>query len=169
MRIRLARAFLGLALLPLTLALAPGCGSDRPERELEEAAKLLRETRSEVEEARTAVEEKRAAVARAEQALAESQKELRAAEDRLAQAGSRVESRATDAAIFRRIQSRLLEEKALQEYAVVAQVSAGVVTLSGQVKSEKERERALEIARATPGVADVQDRIEVEAPQAKAR
>jgi osmotically-inducible protein OsmY len=61
------------------------------------------------------------------------------------------------------VQKRLLEDGDLSDVAIAARVSNGIVTLSGSVPNAKLRDRALEIARAAPGVGSVESRIEVAA------
>ena len=85
----------------------------------------------------------------------------------LAQREAVVNRSATDAVIFRAVQKRLLEDDDLSEVAIAARVSKGVVTLSGSVPNAKLRDRALEIARTTPGVGGVESVIEVPVSAAK--
>jgi len=49
----------------------------------------------------------------------------------------------------------------------VLEVEDGVVELSGRVRSETERERAVEVAESLPGVARVSDRLAVDARHAR--
>jgi osmotically-inducible protein OsmY len=146
----------------LAIGLA-GCGGDR-EEELAEASEALGDARGAVEQARQRVTEKQEKVERAQEELAEARDRLREAEARLIEAESEVDVSATDAVLFRTIQRKLLEDDALEGFAIQADVSQGVVTLSGQVEKEKQRERAEQIASATPGVARVQNEIELTGP-----
>jgi osmotically-inducible protein OsmY len=66
------------------------------------------------------------------------------------------------------VQKQLLEDDALEAFAISARVERGVVTLSGVVGSEKLRKRALELAGSVPGVVSVQDRMQVAEAPAKA-
>jgi hypothetical protein len=47
------------------------------------------------------------------------------------------------------------------------EVEDGLIELSGRVRSETERERAVEVAESLPGVAQVSDRLAVQARQAR--
>ena len=58
----------------------------------------------------------------------------------------------TDAALFRSVQRRLLDDEELEDLAVAAEAAKGVITLRGTVPDQETRARAEEIARATPGV-----------------
>jgi osmotically-inducible protein OsmY len=73
----------------------------------------------------------------------------------------------SDLEITRKIREKLVAEDAplsdqAQNVTVVAK--DGVVTLSGRVEGEEEKDRVLEIVRATEGVRDVDDRIEISEP-----
>lgn len=156
--------------LAATLALAlwlPACGDSDPEARLEAAGEALSEARAEVQEARESVEQRKAAVTSAEEELAEARERLKGAEAQLAEVEQRVDLRATDAAVFRAVQQRLLEDESLEEVAIAARVERGVVTLLGQVPEAEQRERAGEIARGTPGVVAVENRIDVASPPAE--
>jgi osmotically-inducible protein OsmY len=78
-----------------------------------------------------------------------------------------VDRSATDDVLFRTVQKRLLEDDDLSNVAIAARVSKGVVTLSGSVPNAKLRDRALEIARTTPGAGHVESRIEVQVSAAE--
>ena len=121
----------------LAVFLAAGCGmldrERKPEDRLESAAEDLDEATQEREEAR---------------------RQLAAAQDKLSRA-------TTDVAITRSIQQKLLADADLAEQAVQAQVSQGNVRLTGTVKNEQQRRKALQIAAGTPGVAAVTDEIRI--------
>ncbi len=150
--------------LALVLLAALACGDADPEAKLEAAGRALTDARAEVQEAQERVESRKQALEVAEQELEEARKQLRGAEKKLAEVETRIDLRATDAALFRAVQSRLLKDEKLERVAVAARVEKGVVTLTGQVPDAKLRERAAEITRATPGVAAVENRIQVGTP-----
>jgi osmotically-inducible protein OsmY len=144
-----------------TALIALACGGSDPEADLEQASQALEEARAQVEEGRAAVQELEGEVQEAQKRLADARAALREAETELARRESAVDLSATDDVLFRSVQKRLLEDDDLAEVAIAARVSKGVVTLSGSVSNAKLRDRALEIARETPGVEDVESRIEV--------
>ena len=76
----------------------------------------------------------------------------------------------TDASITADIRAQLDKVKLLKTARIAVGSSNGVVTLTGTVPSDFARERALEIARATPGVVRVDDylRLDISAPDAPA-
>jgi len=122
----------------LVLILATGCAmlggkESKPEDRLENAADDLDKATQEREEAR---------------------RQVAAAQDRLSR-------ETTDTAITRSIQQKLLADSDLAEQALQAQVSQGNVRLSGTVKNEQQRRKALQIAAGTPGVAGVTDEIRI--------
>lgn len=147
----------GVAMALVTLA----CGGSDPEVDLEQASQALAEARAQVETARETVEARESEVKEAQEKLAESRSVLREAESELAQREAVVNRSATDSVLFRAVQKRLLEDDDLSEVAIAARVSKGLVTLSGSVPDAKLRDRAVEIARTTPGVGSVESRIEV--------
>jgi len=161
--------------LLLTAVLA-GCDADTPEERLEEAAERVEDAREEAHDVRENVRERAQTLAERQAALARAEKKLQSARSRLseaerdvAQARRRLDTRATDVAIFRQVQRELLEADALEGSALTATVENRVVTLSGVVDDAAARNRAIEIAESTPAVSDVRDRIRVEAAAADDR
>ena len=75
--------------------------------------------------------------------------------------------RATDVALFRAVQSALLEDESLQETGVSVSVEDGIVTLRGVVESADARDTARNIAQGVTGVETVVNRIRVEQPDPK--
>ena len=155
---RLKAIVVGLA----TALAALACGGSDPEVDLEQASQAVEEARVQVEKARETVQTRESEVKQAQERLAEARSTLREAESEFAQREAVVNRSATDAVLFRAVQKRLLEDGDLSKVAIAARVSKGVVTLSGSVPNAKLRDRALEIARATPGVGSVESRIEVQ-------
>lgn len=156
----------------LTLALVVtatclGCGGSDPEAELVQASQAVEHARTAVEAARELVTKREAEVQQAQARLTEARAALREAQEKVAKGEAKVDRRATDAVLFRAVQKQLLTDDALREVAISATVTNGNVTLAGTVNSAKQRDRALELARATPGVGQVESRITVSTPAAK--
>ncbi|MGH0037203.1 MAG: BON domain-containing protein [Myxococcota bacterium] len=149
-------SFLALAVFGLS-----ACGGDDGEARLRAATETLETALADVEQATAVADERRAEVEEARKELAVAEQELAEARRRLSEAKAEVDADATDTLVFRSVQRRLLDDEALEGVAIAAQVQAGVVTLSGEVPDAEVHERALEIARETPGVVRVQDRIRV--------
>ena len=149
------------------LLAAAGCGGDSQEQRLEEATAAVVAKREAVQEARQAVEARERVADEARKELEAAKSELRAREQALREAESRIGGKATDTALFRSVQRRLLDDRELENLAVAVQVTQGVVTLQGTVSDQKDRARAEEVARATPGVMTIDNRIEVRPPSAK--
>jgi osmotically-inducible protein OsmY len=151
------------ALSTLILA-AVGCGGDSQEQKLQEATAAVEAKQEAVQEAREEVEARQQVVDEARKKLEEAESELRTREQALRDAQSQVGLTATDATLFRSVQRRILDDPELDDLAVAVQASKGVITLQGAVPDEDARARAEEVARATPGVLNVENRVEVVAP-----
>ncbi len=159
-----------LSLIGIAAVLALGlvaCSETREEkfekalRGAEAAQKVVESARKEVETELAKYEKASAAAESAEKRLSKARAQLDSAESSAAKARAEVAKWADDATVFRTVQRRLLEEKSLGEAAVSARVQGGVAYLEGRVPNEKARERAIQIARETPGVLDVQSQIGV--------
>jgi osmotically-inducible protein OsmY len=150
-----------------TALVALACGGSDPEANLEQASQALAEARAQVAKDQESVQARESEAQEAQKRLADARSALREAESELARCESAVDHSATDGVLFRSVQKRLLEDDDLSNVAISAGVSKGVVTLSGSVPNAKLRDRALEIARATPGVGNVESRIEVQVSAAE--
>ena len=150
-----------------TALVALACGGSDPEADLEQASRAVEEARAQVAQDREAVQARESEAQEAQKRLVDARSALREAESELARRETAVDRSATDDVLFRTVQKRLLEDDDLSNVAIAARVSKGVVTLSGSVPNAKLRDRALEIARATPGVGNVESRIEVQVSAAK--
>ena len=154
-----------LAVFTAALLSLAACGGDQAEEKLEEASRYLAKAREAVEEARLDVEERQADAQAAQEELAVAREALREAEEELSGFEAKVDLNATDAVLFRSVQKRLLEDGDLEDVAIAARVDKGVVSLSGAVPEAELRDRAVEIARSTPGVTSVESRIQVKKPE----
>ncbi len=114
-----------------------------------------------LEMARAEVEMLRRAVSEAEGRLDRARQQLAAAEERVAALEAERKAAVPDDVLFRRVQRRLLEDPALSEVAIAAEVSGGVVTLRGSVPDPDTADAAVKIAEAVEGVGRVDSRIEV--------
>jgi osmotically-inducible protein OsmY len=151
---------------------AIACGESRQEkferalRVAESAQEAVASARDEVAQREAAYEKATAAARAAEEDLADATRKLDAAQASLDGARAEVAKWADDASVFRVVQQRLLESDELADGAVSARVEQGVAVLEGQVAEDADRERAIEIARETPGVVAVQSRLTVAASRA---
>ena len=71
----------------------------------------------------------------------------------------RAEVDAQDQAITRALDAKFKEDPQLQDAVIDTRVDAGLVTLSGQVRNAAARSRAVELARAVPGVRSVRNEL----------
>jgi hyperosmotically inducible protein len=156
-----------LLVASVLLLLAAGCGGESQEQELADATATVVEKREAVEEAQAEVEARQQAVNEAQKALETAREELQNREQALAVAESNVGLKATDATLFRSVQRRLLDDEDLSDLAISAEAKAGTITLRGTVPDEEARAHAEEVARTTPGVLAVENRIEVESTPEK--
>jgi hyperosmotically inducible periplasmic protein len=75
--------------------------------------------------------------------------------------GKSVGETVDDATITARVKTALLNDPATGGLRIDVDTFKGVVTLSGGVKSAAERDKAVAIARKTPGVVDVKSTLQI--------
>jgi hyperosmotically inducible protein len=75
--------------------------------------------------------------------------------------GKSVGETVDDATITARVKTALLNDPATGGLRIDVDTFKGVVTLSGGVKSAAERDKAISIARKTPGVVDVKSTLQI--------
>ena len=148
-----------LAMATLIAVTLTACGESTPEARLEAAGEDLSDSTSELASLNVQIEE-------TETKLEQLRDERRDLRDRVRTLEERLEARATDVAIFRAVQSALLEDTSLAESAIGVSVDDGRVTLTGMVRSVEERAQALAIAKQIAGVASVSSKIRVNNPAA---
>ncbi len=73
-----------------------------------------------------------------------------------------------DSAITARVKTALIKDPRIKASEIEVQTSEGRVTLNGVVDSDDMAQRALDIARATPGVRTIDDRLKVATAQSPA-
>jgi len=66
-----------------------------------------------------------------------------------------------DTTITTRVKTAMLNDPAVGGMRIDVDTYKGVVTLSGRVKSDAERQQAIELARRTSGVTEVKDALQV--------
>lgn len=150
--------------IALAMAILLGaCGEPSAEAQLAEARQQLERARQEVASAEARHEDAQRKLERAREARDQAAEALRRAKAELARARKEVGRFATDDAIFRSVQRRLLEDEKLSEVAIPVRVKEGVVVLTGSVPERSLAERAEELAREASGVIEVRNHIEVRA------
>ena len=152
---------LSLAAVVAVAALLLACGGSDPEVDLEKASEAAEKTRGDREAAIETGKPRETEVKEAQKRLEEAREALRKVEAELAKRVAKVDKRATDEVLFRAVQKRLLEDGDLGEVAIAAHVNNGLVTLTGNVPDAKLAEHAVEVAKGTPGVQRVDNRIQV--------
>jgi osmotically-inducible protein OsmY len=79
--------------------------------------------------------------------------------------GKSVGNTIDDATITGRVKTALLNDPDVAGLNIDVDTFKGLVTLSGQVKSQTEADKAIAIARRTPGVTDVKSTLQINASQ----
>jgi osmotically-inducible protein OsmY len=79
----------------------------------------------------------------------------------LAGCGKTVGERIDDTTITTRVKTAMLNDPAVGGLRIDVDTFKGVVTLSGSVKSQAERDQAVNLARRTTGVTEVKDSLQV--------
>ena len=156
-------------LIVLTPILAVwACSVEQPENRLEQAAQELQqatqdrnEALRELADAQEELRAERAEVQTAEKALQQARRQLRARRKELVGEQQDLQVAASDTAIFRLLQRRLLDASELDDVAVTARVYERQVTLYGEVAEQSQRDAAQRIAESVPGVAAVSNLIDV--------
>ncbi len=151
-----------VALSSAALIVLVGCGAPAPEERLAAASVALEDTAGDLTTVNVYIQETQTKLSELEERRRQLRNEVRTLEERVA-------ARATDVALFRAIQTALLDEPTLREAALTAQVEDAEVTLSGSVTSPEQEARALAIARDVAGVAAVNSRIRVDSPASAGR
>lgn len=79
-----------------------------------------------------------------------------------AEAAAKVEETAADAAVTAKIKAKMALDDNVRARSIDVSTNGTTVTLSGTVRSDAERERAVRLARETSGVTNVIDRLDVQ-------
>lgn len=159
--------FRPLATVLVTVALV-ACGPDNPETQLKEAATEVEKAehsveaaREDVQAAQEDVQSLQQEVDKAQEQLADEREQLASKQGELAAEQNELDSTASDTAIFRLVQGRLLDDSSLSAAAIGVEVINGEVTLRGDVESQAQKETAGLIASDTPGVGKVVNLVNV--------
>lgn len=148
-----------LATVLVTALVLAGCGKPAPETQLVAAGEALGEATTELSDLDTRIEQ-------TEILLDDLRAERRKQRDTVRTLEQRLEARATDVAIFRAVQTTLLNDEELQEVAITVDVEDKAVTLGGVVRTKEEAARAVSLSKQVAGVAGVVPRLRVDNPKA---
>ncbi|MBT8078611.1 MAG: BON domain-containing protein [Gammaproteobacteria bacterium] len=143
-----------LTLMSVGLVATAGCSRPAPEERLIEVGDAVDDTQERLQSINADINSHLDAVT-------ELKKERQRVRASLMSLEERLEHRATDLAIFRATQSALLEEPALQQAAIVANVEDGVVTLTGSVANLQQRQEAMQVVETVPGVESTVVRLQI--------
>lgn len=145
------------ALAAVSVAALSACQAEPPEDRLIAAGEAVSDTSERIDDLEAQIEAH-------EDTLDRLRTERRKANAQLQNLEERLAARATDVAIFRAVQSALLEDATLNESAISVRVEDGKVTLRGIVAGAAQRDKALELALNIAGVDSVVSRIQVDEP-----
>jgi hyperosmotically inducible periplasmic protein len=81
--------------------------------------------------------------------------------DRTADAAQQTRKVISDSSLTAKIKAKMALDDHVKAFDLNVDTSGGVVTVSGRVRTDAERQRALQLARDTEGIAKVVDRIQV--------
>lgn len=81
--------------------------------------------------------------------------------EKLAEGANQAEHAVANASLTAKIKSKMALDDTVKAAAINVDTANGVVTLTGTVRSEAERSRAVQLARETQGVRSVNDRLVV--------
>ena len=81
--------------------------------------------------------------------------------EKVADGANRAENALEDGALTTKIKSKMALDDSVKALDIHVDTNAGVVTLTGSVRSQAERSRAVQLARETAGVKTVDDRLTV--------
>jgi len=81
--------------------------------------------------------------------------------ERTARAANEAQETVNEGRLTAKIKSKMALDDLVKASAIDVDTENGVVTLTGTVASEAERERAIQLARETEGVRSVEDRLKV--------
>ncbi|HXW08806.1 MAG TPA: BON domain-containing protein [Vicinamibacterales bacterium] len=81
--------------------------------------------------------------------------------ERTARAAEEIRGAVAEGSLTAKIKSKMALDDLVKASAIDVDTTDGVVTLSGTVSSEAERQRAVQLARETQGVRSVQDRLRI--------
>ena len=79
--------------------------------------------------------------------------------EKVAESANRAEHALGDGALTAKIKSKMALDDSVKSLNIDVDTNAGLVTLSGTVRSQAEKTRALQLARETSGVKSVEDRL----------
>ena len=80
------------------------------------------------------------------------------------EAATKLEGAVSEGALTAKIKSKMALDDHVKARTINVDTSGSVVTLTGVVASQEERERAVRLARETEGVTQVVDRLEIKKP-----
>ena len=162
--------FIVIACLMLAALIVAGC-SESPQEKYNDATSHLNDAKKARKQAQDKVADAREKVQDARKNLREAQDKLQQARQKVISATQAVNKTVNDEVLFRTLQKKLLDNDEFSKAAISVGVDKRVVTLPGTVPDEKTHKQAVQAVRNQPGVASVNDQLQVSdgkngAPQA---
>jgi hyperosmotically inducible protein len=81
--------------------------------------------------------------------------------EKTAEAANQAQRALTDGSVTAKIKAKMALDESVKALDVDVDTTGGIVTVSGTVATEAQRQRALQLARETAGVTQVVDRLQV--------
>lgn len=138
-----------------------GCSDPTPEARLMQTDNALKQTTEDLVDRNDKIEQ-------LETELSNQKKDRRQLRELKLSLEERLDKRATDVAIFRAVQTQLLDDERLANSAISVSVEDGIVTILGLVDSQNKKQMAISIVKSAPGVKVIRSRVIVEDDSSKA-
>ena len=146
----------------LAMLVAAGC-SQSPQEKYNDATNNLNDAKKARKQAQDNVADAREQVQDAQKKLSKAQDKLQQARQKVIAATQAVNKTVNDEVLFRTLQKKLLDNDKFSKSAISVGVDQRVVTLTGTVPDQDTRKQALQAVRSQPGVASVNDQLQVSA------
>lgn len=144
----------------LAALIVAGC-SESPQEKYNDATSHLNDAKKARKQAQDKVADAREQVQDAQKNLKNAQNKLQQARQKVISATQAVNKTVNDQVLFRTLQKKLLDNDAFSKAAISVGVDKRVVTLTGTVPDEKTRQQAVQTVHNQPGVASVNDQLQV--------
>lgn len=144
----------------LATLLAAGC-SESPQEKYNDATSHLNDAKKTRKQAQEKVADAREQVQDAQKKLKQAQDKLQQARQKVIAATQAVNKTVNDEVLFRTLQKKLLDSDKFSKAAISVGVNQRVVTLTGTVPDQNTRKQAVQAVRNQPGVASVNDQLQV--------
>lgn len=152
--------FTVIVCLMLATLVAAGC-SESPQEKYNDATSNLNDAKKARKQAQDNVADARKQVQKAQKKLSDAQDKLQQKRQKVIAAKQAVNKTVNDEILFRTLQKKLLDNDKFSKAAISVGVNQRVVTLTGTVPDQATHKQAVQAVRSQPGVASVNDQLQV--------